>query len=956
MFNRISKALKVISVAAHSRPPALAIMLLILLAASAGAGQQDNSAFAILPSGDFGTLDLNTGAFVMLGDSGIVLSGMAVVNGTIYGADWNQSTSQGAPIGTLYIINPTNGSLTAVGTAPVSYDTFGGTTTGGLYAVGRNEALYSIDPTTGAATEIGGILNQFDGWRSLSNNASTLYYVNGPNLYTVSTFTGAVTLVANMGGPQMSALLEQGGVLYGGQVEISPGNSMNSPSVATIDPTTGAVTQGPLITTSSPGVTGVLVIEAMVPSPLPPAMVTLNPSTAPSAGDPAATNLSVTGQGFPAGSIPPGNVTVTLNPATVGGGPSGTTTAIAVTVVSGSTESVTFQIPPSIMVASPTSYQVSIAGTASSGYAFQSNTASLTVDAPLAIMSASPLPKGQVGVAYSQTLAATGGSGQYAWSVSSGALPDGLTLDAASGLINGQPTTAGTSQFTVQVTDSLMTAVSKSFALVVVPPPQLTMVSPNWGNVGTSLQATITGAYTHFRQGSTRANFGPGISVGGAADGQPGLITVNSPTSATAELTISATAATGSEAVTVATGAEDVSLASGFTIFPDNPKLTILHRFSGQLRAGLAIGGDGVLYGTTIQSGNGTVFSLTPPASQGGAWTETTLHSFAGQPGDGANPFGGVAIGSGGVLYGTTQIGGTSNHGTVFSLTPPAVPGGAWTETILHNFTGHPGDGASPLAGVVIDSAGVLYGTTSLGGNAGGGTVFSLTPPATPGASWTEALLHQFGASSDGSQPEASPTVDHNGVLFGTTSGGGTSGYGIVFSLKPPASPGGHWAETILHQFSGSPGDGRFSTANVIIGSGGVLYGATFDGGSANSGAVFSLMPPASPGGPWTETILHSFLGGSDGRYPVSGLTIGAGVLYGTTSAGGGSDLGTVFSLTPPASPGGPWTETILHKFTGGDGSSPYGNLAIDGTGLLYGTTILSQGGHGVGVVFSLTP
>jgi len=126
----------------------------------------------------------------------------------------------------------------------------------------------------------------------------------------------------------------------------------------------------------------------------------------------------------------------------------------------------------------------------------------------------------------------------------------------------------------------------------------------------------------------------------------------------------------------------------------------------------------------------GTVFSLTPPSSTGGSWTEAVLYRFAGSPSDGSNPFSGVVIGSGGVLYGTTRLGGSLDNGTVFSLTPPVSPGGSWTESVLYNFTGA-SDGNGP-EGVVIGSGGVLYGTTSGGGNPicdfGCGTVFSLTP------------------------------------------------------------------------------------------------------------------------------------------------------------------------------------------------------------------------------------
>jgi hypothetical protein len=370
------------------------------------------------------------------------------------------------------------------------------------------------------------------------------------------------------------------------------------------------------------------------------------------------------------------------------------------------------------------------------------------------------------------------------------------------------------------------------------------------------------------------------------------------------------------------------------------PTLRTLYNFTGGSGGGnpfasVVVGPDGVLYGTTDggTTSNGTVFSLTPPASPGGAWTETVLHSFAGAPTDGANPFAPVVIGPGGVLYGTTNVGGTSNNGTVFALNPPATPGGAWTETVLHSFAGSPDDGANPQVGVVIGGAGVIYGTTAGGGISacifgGCGTVFSLKTPASPGSSWTETVLYHFN-NSEGSNPEGGLVIG-NGVLYGTTYFGGTSSNGTVFSLTPPVSPGGAWTEAVLHDFTPLSGDGTIPAAGVVIGSGGVLYGTTFSGGTFDFGTAFSLTPPTSPGGPWTETLLHNFGSSShDGTSPLSALVIGSGgVLYGTTEDGGSTSsgcgftgCGTVFVLTPPGSAGGAWTESILHYFNSTDGA-----------------------------------
>jgi uncharacterized repeat protein (TIGR03803 family) len=381
------------------------------------------------------------------------------------------------------------------------------------------------------------------------------------------------------------------------------------------------------------------------------------------------------------------------------------------------------------------------------------------------------------------------------------------------------------------------------------------------------------------------------------------------------------------------------------------------------------IGTNGALYDTTP----GTVFELTPPTSSGGAWIESVLYSFMGGT-DGTASEASMAIGSGGVLYGTTMMGGnrgcsfSEGCGTVYSLTPPTSPGGYWTETVLHRFSGS--DGASPLAGVVVGKNGVLYGTTASGGPGGGGTVFALAPPQSPGGAWTENVLHSFVGNggyqqSGGAGPMTSVVIGKNGALYGTTNAGGIAeawcyeGCGTVFELERPVSPGDAWAENVLHSFTGV-NDGL--TPSGLIAKNGVLYGTTYYGGNdpvLGGGTVFELTPPTSSGGAWTESVLYEFTGGSGGKIPNAVVLISKdGRLYGTTAGGGtGScSCGTVFSLTPPASPGGAWTETVLHSFTGGsDGSDPLTGMVVGSVGVLYGAT--SGGGtSGYGTVFALKP
>ena len=382
----------------------------------------------------------------------------------------------------------------------------------------------------------------------------------------------------------------------------------------------------------------------------------------------------------------------------------------------------------------------------------------------------------------------------------------------------------------------------------------------------------------------------------------------------------------------------------------------VLHNFQSNFRdgfnpdAGLIFDGSGNLYGTTFYGGAygaGRVFELTP--AKGGGWTEKVLHNF-GKGMDGFYPYAGLVFDSSGNLYGTTQSGGAYNYGTAFELTPKA--GGGWTEKVLHSFN-YP-NAATPWAGLTVDSSGNLYGTTRSSGAYGVGTVFELTPKA--GGGWREKVLHNFNGSNgkDGASPVAGLILDSSGNLYGTTSEGGAYVYGTVFELTPKA--GGGWTEKVLHSFGGM-GDGISPYAGLIFDSSGNLYGTTSSGGSDGYGAVFELTPKADGG--WTEKLLHSFIvnGKNDGYSPVSGLVFdSSGNLYGTTQSGGAYYVGTVFELTPKV--GGGWTEKIVHNFDSNnhkDGYSPIAGLIIDATGNLFGTTY-SGGTYGYGTVFEIKP
>ena len=349
----------------------------------------------------------------------------------------------------------------------------------------------------------------------------------------------------------------------------------------------------------------------------------------------------------------------------------------------------------------------------------------------------------------------------------------------------------------------------------------------------------------------------------------------------------------------------------------------------------------GNLYGTTYSGGAygyGTVFELTPAA--GGTWTEKVLHSFINDGTDGHEPYAGLIFDAAGNLYGTTFAGGPSDLGTVFELTPAG--GGTWTEKVLHTFNNDGTDGYEPYAGLILDAAGNLYGTTQGGGTAFTGTVFQLTPAA--GGTWTEKVVYSFANNgTDGTVPKAGVIFDAAGNLYGTTSEGGPSNAGTVFELTPAG--GGTWTEKVLHTF-GSSTDGIDPVAGLIFDGAGNLYGTTSRGGTYNLGTAFELTPAG--GGTWMERVTHSFGNGTDGANPQAGLIFdGAGNLYGTTFHGGSFGGGTVFRLNAQG-------EVLLQNFSGADGISPQGGMLLDTSGNLYGTT--AQGGSSnVGTVFEIT-
>lgn len=347
--------------------------------------------------------------------------------------------------------------------------------------------------------------------------------------------------------------------------------------------------------------------------------------------------------------------------------------------------------------------------------------------------------------------------------------------------------------------------------------------------------------------------------------------------------------------------------------------------------AGLVSDSSGNFYGTTSADGafDSVVFRLSP------AGKETVLHGFSGSGGDGEFPLAVLVRDAAGNLYGTTSDGGI--YGGVcggFGCGTVFKVDKTGKETALYSFTGDP-DGSNPYAGLVRDAAGNLYGTTFSGRGFGYGTVFKVDK------SGVETVLYTFNPSNgDGASSYGGLARDAAGNLYGTTySGGSTSFGGTVFKLDTKG------VETVLYNFGVQSGDGLFPTGGLIRDAAGNLYGTTQSGGASGFGAVFKVDKNGK------ETVLYSFVGGTDGSTPfIDGLVRDAKRnLYGMTSEGGAFSFGTIYELDSTGQ------ETVLHSFTGKGGKIPYGSLILDKQGNLYGAT--SEGGaHGGGVVFKLIP
>lgn len=403
-----------------------------------------------------------------------------------------------------------------------------------------------------------------------------------------------------------------------------------------------------------------------------------------------------------------------------------------------------------------------------------------------------------------------------------------------------------------------------------------------------------------------------------------------------------------------------ITLVTSLGSAADAQTFSVIHTFTGN-------GGDGAypnsgvtlkagtLYGTTynggLEAGNGSAYQLTRVGSD---WVYTPIFLFPNDGSGGAYPEARVVFGPDGHLYGTTHWGGLSNYGVVFRLTPPLsickTANCFWTENVLHRFLGFPvGDGANPSNGdLTWDAQGNLYGTTTLGGSSGSGTVFQMNPGTN-----TYSVIYRFPAYyyQDGAYPYAGVTLDQDGNLLGTTyRGGRPPGFvGTIFKLT---DGGGTWRDTILVTFYEIEHFGLSPIAGVTRTSAGILYAATSSGeGPGDAPSILVSADEFSWYLFWTFTTTPTCY---DPPGPRANVTVDkAGNVYGTTYCNGAfGSYGNVFAVTSKG-------YVSLHEFTGGsDGAYPMSNVTIDDDGTLYGTT--SSGGDtngcNCGVVWMIKP
>jgi uncharacterized repeat protein (TIGR03803 family) len=376
---------------------------------------------------------------------------------------------------------------------------------------------------------------------------------------------------------------------------------------------------------------------------------------------------------------------------------------------------------------------------------------------------------------------------------------------------------------------------------------------------------------------------------------------------------------------------------------------TILHKFTGGSDGAEPMGqltpdGAGNFYGTTDDGGLGfgTVFKLSPDGN--GGWTKTVLHAFTDGL-DGAYPFFTTLIfDSKGNLYGTTTGGGPDEHGVVFELSPVGMQ---WEETVLYS-TGQDSAGcADPWGGVIMDAAGNFYGQCIVGGFPQTEAIFQLS---LSNGVWQQMVIYNYQSPAD-NNGAGGLTMDAEGNIFAMLSAAYTAP--SLVELSPNGNGG--WNLTVIHVFERNV----FPESVPLLDRAGNIYGTTQAGGVNDGGTVYKLSPGAN--GVWTGRILYSFgRDKKDGWGPYGGVVLDAvGNIYGTTTAGGSSNQGTVFELTRDDN--GSYQQEVLWVFDNNDGTGPLSSLTLDNAGNLYGLS--SSGGGGscnapdvCGLAFEVSP
>ena len=400
----------------------------------------------------------------------------------------------------------------------------------------------------------------------------------------------------------------------------------------------------------------------------------------------------------------------------------------------------------------------------------------------------------------------------------------------------------------------------------------------------------------------------------------------------------------------------------------------VLYNFTGSRDggwpyAGLTMDKAGNLYGTTnvggiygcaYNLGCGTVFKL---SRKGSGWVLTPLYNFQGGN-DGAYPAARVIFGPDGTLYGTTSAGGNRNCsggcGTVFNLKPLPRACTAvlcpWTETVLYRFTGG-SDGAVPVGDLIFDRSGNLYGAANIGGvrgcagRNGCGVVYELT---SLNGTWTEIVLYGFAGGEAGCWPDGGVTFDRRGSLYGVTAACGALGQGTVYRLTPTGP--GDWTENTLFDFQGEYGAGAIGS--LVFDVYGKLFGATQNDTIDQPWYPGTLFEITVSNNDWILEYHFDF----SRQFPNAGVAMdAAGNLYGVANGDRYDDYGQVYRLTPQ---NGDWSFRMLHTFPvvgngqpGPDGGNPYGPVAIDASGNIYGTCSVGGAGSGEwGTVWEIAP